>query len=126
MKKLKKHRMENLTQILNIVLASGLIGQFIFFRSKKRKAKTEADIGEFDALKNQVAHFSQQLKESYEEIDKMQDIIDRERNSHVELSRQLSEIKIKLVEEEERRYLAERNICTVIDCDKRIPPRNKA
>ena len=38
--------METLSLILNFVLASGLVGTILFFRSKRRTASAEADSAE--------------------------------------------------------------------------------
>lgn len=109
--------------VVNALLASGLISMMLFYRSKRRKHNTEADVGEFNAAVLQINHFSQQLKEAYEEIDRMQAIIDQKRNDLLEMSKKLSEMRLQLVQTEERVALAEYNRCNVAECVRRIPPR---
>lgn len=116
--------MDWFSEVLNAILASGIIGVLIFYNSKKRKQKAEADISEFEALKMQIKHLGEQLQEAYEETDKMQKIIDRQREKNVELSKMLSECRIRIIQEEEKKLFAEFNLCIVRNCNKRQPSRN--
>ena len=115
--------MEVINIIVNGVLASGLAGMMLFYRSKRRKHNAEAEVGEFNAAVLQINHFSRQLKEAYAEMDGMQDIIERKRGELLEMSRKLAEMRMQLVRAEERISMAEYNMCTVRECTKRIPPR---
>lgn len=53
--------METLSLILNFVLASGLAGTILFFRSKRRKASAEADSAELENTEKIVAIQSEQI-----------------------------------------------------------------
>ena len=53
--------METLSLILNFVLASGLAGTILFFRSKRRKASAEADSAELENTEEIGAIQSEQI-----------------------------------------------------------------
>ena len=109
--------------ILSLILGSGIIGLLLFYRSRRRKSNAEADVSEFDAKVMQIKHFSQQLKEAYEEIDKMQDVIDRTRGQLFELGKSFSELRLEFLQEQERRFVAEFHECRRTNCKDRIPLR---
>lgn len=52
---LKTNTMETISIILNFVLASGLAGTLIFFKSKKRKEAAEADGAELENTDKVIA-----------------------------------------------------------------------
>ena len=117
--------MERINAILNFVFGAGflsLLGILMFYKSKKRKSKAEADVGEFGALKMQVEHLGEQLAEAYKMQDTMQDIIDKQREKLVEISKKYSDLRIELLKEQERRSIAEHNRCDAV-CPNRVPPK---
>lgn len=114
---------EIVSLIVNAGLITAIVGQFMFYKSQRRTKNAEADQKEFNTMLLQINHFSQQLKEAYEEIDKMQEIIDRIRNDLVEKSKLLSEVRIQLVKTEEKMILAEYSRCDVTNCTNRQPPK---
>lgn len=115
--------MEHLSNILNIILASGIVSLLLFYRSKRRKHNAEADVSEFDAKVIEIKHFSEQLREAYTEIDRMQDIINSTRAHLMDISKALSECRLELIKEQERRAAAEYNLCSKSNCEQRTPPR---
>lgn len=118
--------LETVNLIINGLLGSGMVSMMLFYRSKRRQHNAEASTSEFNALKLQINHFSQQLKEAYTEIDHMQEIIDRKRNELLDVSKKLSELRMQLIMAEERKAVAEYNMCDVPDCPNRRPPRIKS
>ena len=72
--------METLSIILNFVLASGLAGTLLFFRSKRRKEKAEADSAEIDNTeKMQSEHITRldgREEKLEEKVDKLEIIIE--------------------------------------------------
>ncbi len=76
--------MELLSLILNFVLASGLVGTFIFFKQKRRKETAEADHAEIDnteqVVKIQSEHITRldgRVEKLEEKVDKLEIIIDK-------------------------------------------------
>lgn len=69
--------METLSIILNFVLASGLAGTFIFFKSKKRKEKAEADSAEIDNTEKIVAMQSEHITRLDGRVEKLEEKVDK-------------------------------------------------
>ena len=118
--------MEIVSLIFNFLLASGLFGTLIFYRAKRRKESAEAagaEIvnmqAEFGIHRQSVEFLSQQLAEAYAEIDKMQGIINRNRDHILELIRQTKLLEIDLINEEGRRRQAEIIACRRTGCTQR-------
>lgn len=115
--------------LLNILLplitliVGGGASWLIFFKKEKRRIEASTKGVELKTEKLAYDFHSKELQEAYEKIIEMQKIVDEEREKWVSLSKQLSEMKMKLLQEEERRELAEFNVCTVKFCEKRVPPR---
>lgn len=71
--------METISIILNFILASGLLGTLIFFKSKKRKEAAEADSAEIKNTEQVVAIQSEQITRldgRVEKVDKLEIIIE--------------------------------------------------
>jgi len=118
--------MEIISLILNFILASGLFGTLIFYKSKRRKEAAEATGVEIENMHNEfgvhrqsVEFLSHQLAEAYGEIDKMQDIINRNREHILELIRQTKLLEINLINEEGKRRQAEIFACRRSSCELR-------
>ena len=118
--------MEVISVILNFVLASGLCGTLIFYQSKRRKEAAEATgveivnmQAEFGIHRQSVEFLSRQLAEAYAEIDKMQEIINRNREHILELIRQAKMLEMNLINEEGRRRQAEILACRSTGCPQR-------
>lgn len=111
---------------MNFVLASGLFGTLIFYQSKRRKEAAEATgveivnmQTEFGIHRKSIEFLSQQLAEAYTEIDKMQGIINRNREHILELIRQTKLLEINLINEEGKRRQAEIIACRAASCARR-------
>lgn len=115
--------LEIISLVTNFVLGSGVIGTFIFYRSKRKKENVSASTMEFDALVAQLRYLKEQIKENFTDMDAMQDLLDKKRAANLELSRRVGELELRLVEEQRLRKLAEYNICTDEACTRRTPPR---
>lgn len=111
--------MDYLNIILNFLLGSGIVSVLFFYRSKRRKENAEAVVVELGAFTAQINHLSKQLKESFAEIDLMQDIIDKKRQKIIELSRKLTELELRAMEEERKRRTVECKICNNSECTER-------
>ncbi len=113
----------------NLVALTGVASLLMFYKSKRRKSNAEADMveinvqkGEFSTLKIEIEHLSGELKEAYSTIGQMQDIIDKKRSRIIEISRQLADMEIKLIDAELEKKRAERFKCQLYDCPDRVPP----
>ena len=69
--------METLRLILNFVLASGLAGTILFFRSKRRKASAEADSAELENTEKIVAIQSEQITRLDGRVEKLEEKVDK-------------------------------------------------
>ncbi|GAB0481644.1 hypothetical protein KML24007_03900 [Alistipes indistinctus] len=74
---------EIISLILNFILASGLLGTLLFFNSKKRTAKAEADSADLQntdkIIQIQTAHIGrldQRVEKLEEKVDKLEVIIE--------------------------------------------------
>lgn len=106
-------------------MGAGLVGTFVFYRSKQRTQSAEADIKEVAADQAQVTYLKNELKDAYKEMEHIQDLMDSKRGKILELTRKVGELELKVLEAERLRMLAEYNRCTA-DCPDRIPPRPEA
>lgn len=69
--------MEIISLVLNFVLASGLLGTVIFFNSKKRAAKAEADLAEIENTDKIVLMQSQHIDRLDVRVAKLEDKVDK-------------------------------------------------
>ena len=69
--------METISIILNFILASGLLGTLIFFRSKKRKEAAEADSAEIKNTEQVVAIQSEQITRLDGRVEKLEAKVDK-------------------------------------------------
>lgn len=113
---------QEIQTFINIVLASGFIGQFIFFRSKRRKSESEANLSEvevktqeFDLEKLRLEHAKKELAENYLQLDELQKIIN-------ELRTKLNNQSNNIFNLEQSLIIANNLKCTQNDCDRRTPP----
>ena len=64
--------METISLILNLLLTSGLVGTFIFFKSKKRKESAEADSAELKNTEQVVSIQSEQISRLDGRVNKLE------------------------------------------------------
>ena len=69
--------MEIVSIILNFVLASGLLGTLIFFKSKKRKEAAEADGAELENTDKVIAIQSEQITRLDGRVEKLEEKVDK-------------------------------------------------
>ena len=118
--------METLNTIIGIIAGVFGVGwgfQFLYYRYEKRKRGAEAKIAALDADAKEDAYNEAELKRAYDRIVQIQDIANRERDKWAALAVELSELKLQLLQEKEARAIADRDKCTVVGCEHRIPPR---
>lgn len=68
---------EIISMILNLILASGLLGTVIFYRSKKRKAEAEANNAEIENTDKIVSMQSQQIDRLDVRVEKLEEKVDK-------------------------------------------------
>lgn len=69
--------MEIVSVILNFVLASGLLGTLVFFKSKKRKENAEADGAELENTDKVIAIQSEQITRLDGRVEKLEEKVDK-------------------------------------------------
>ena len=69
--------METISIILNFILASGLLGTLIFYKSKKRKEAAEADSAEIKNTEQVVAIQSEQITRLDGRVEKLEAKVDK-------------------------------------------------
>ena len=69
--------MEIVSLVLNFLLASGLIGTFVFFKSKKRTAQAEADSAEISNTDKIVHMQSEHIDRLDDRVAKLEDKVDK-------------------------------------------------
>lgn len=69
--------MEIISLVLNFLLASGLVGTFVFFKSKKRAAQAEADLAEIQNTDKIVSMQSQHIDRLDDRVAKLEDKVDK-------------------------------------------------
>lgn len=112
-----------MSTILNFILASGLLGTLLFYKSKRRTEQAQAQgaeihnrQSEFELQRQAVEFLGSQLTEAYTEIDKMQEIISKKREEIIELIRQTKKLEIQLIQSQNTQRKAELNACYTGDC----------
>jgi hypothetical protein len=87
--------MEILSIIINFILASGLVGTVLFFRSKKRKESAEADSAELKNTEQIVSIQSEQISRLDGRVNKLEhkvgklEIIIEHKDSEIDRSRNI-------------------------------------
>lgn len=112
--------------IINLLLGSGLIGTFIFYRSKRRVEAAQARSAEL-GVRRESAEFERssvvflqgQLSDAYVEIDKMQEIINAKREEIIELIRRTKDLEVALIEFESTATLDRKFVCFLTNCSTR-------
>ena len=96
--------METLSLILNFILSSGLIATLVFYKIQRRDKiaevvakETENRQDSISIEQQSVAFLKSQLSDAYREIDKMQEIINQNREQILLLIRQTQELEINLI-----------------------------
>lgn len=115
---------ELLKWILTALLGTGWIGTFMFYNTKKRKVRLEADKDELQLDMAQVEHLKKQNREAYDTIEKLQAIINELRAKNIEDAKKINELELKLIESDKRQKIAEYNMCMVENCCDRVPKRD--
>lgn len=118
--------MEKILAVLTAVLGGGWITQILFLRYERRRKKAETESMELDIDQKYDTVQQERLKQAYDQIVALQDIIDLERGKWVELAKKVSALKTELMLESDARRIAEYDRCTVKGCLRRIPPREQA
>ncbi len=103
------------------LVAGGGASWLIFFRKERRIKEADTRSAEIDTEKQAYEFHSQELQDAYTKILELQDIVDTERNKWISLAKEITELKVALLREEERREIAEFNMCTIKFCERRVP-----
>ncbi len=117
-------------ETVNIILAiiAGVFGtgwgiQFLWYRYERRQRAAATKASEIDVEAKEDEMRDAKLVRAYDQIVKLQEIVDKERGRWIAIATELSEVKAELIRENEARKLAEKNKCTRDDCTERVPPR---
>lgn len=112
----------------NFILASGIISMALFYRSKKRKARSEAEKSETDAKKDrfqlekdQLQWYKDQLNEAYQKLDSMQDIIDKLREDILNLKKEINKYRLNIVNLQQELQILDYQKCINLECKDRVP-----
>lgn len=118
--------------IINAIIASGIIGTLVHYKSKNRKqvaeadkTETEADVAAFDSLEEKIAFLDNQLIDSFEQRERLQTLLNEERETNIKLRQEKADLKVEQMAEREKRITAEWNMCIVDNCKNRQPKRTK-
>lgn len=115
--------LNNVAALAAAIFGAGWGAQFIYYRIERRKRLAETKAVEVDVDIKEAAFRAAQLEKAYDQIKKMQTVIDREREKWVKLAEKLSKVEGQLRREIEARESAEASECTILDCEKRKPPK---
>lgn len=107
--------MELFSLILNLVLGSGIVGTFIFYTSKRRKAEAEADGAEIHNEQTEVDRLEARLKIRDDKIDVLYVDYRKLQNDHIELLKRYHMLDIERQEAVIKR-------CDIRGCKERMPP----
>ena len=99
-------------------------GWALHYKIDKRRRKAEVKSVELDVDAKHDELQDRQLDNCYTRIEKLQKIVDTERNKWSDIARELIDTKVELLKEREARKIAEHDKCTRERCELRIPPRN--
>lgn len=114
---------DKLLTILTALFGGGWLAQILFMRYEKRKKAAETKDVEIDVADKEDRLRDKKLSDAYDQLVRMQVIIDNERGKWVALAEEISDLKLELLKEKEARKLAENDKCTVEGCKTRTPPR---
>ena len=117
---------EKILPILTAIFGGGWIAQVLFMKYEKRKKASEAKGAEIDIDEKEDRLRDKKLSDAYDQIEKLQAIINSERDKWIKLAEEASAIKQELIREKEARQLAEVDKCTISGCPNRQPPRTES
>lgn len=115
--------METVLAILAAAFGSGWAIQIAFYRYEKRKRKAEVENVELDLDTKYDELQEKRLGEAYQHIDRLQGVVNSERDKWIKQANEVVLLKEELLNEREAKKMAEFDRCTVSNCDKRTPPR---
>ena len=106
---------------------SGVLGTLLFYRMHRRRelARTQAveietEMSSLTAYQKQIDFMNRQLETAFQQLSRLQQIINENRDRIIELLDEVNSLKIMLKEESERRQCAEQNACVLENCPNRI------
>ena len=106
---------------------SGVLGTLLFYRMHRRRelARTQAveietEMSSLTAYQKQIDFMNRQLETAFQQLSRLQQIINENRDRIIELLDEVNSLKIMLKEESERRQSAEQSACVLENCPNRI------
>lgn len=117
------------TEIFSSIIGalSGILATLLFYRQRQRReaAQTQAleietEISSLSAYQKQIDFMNRQLETAFQQLSRLQQIINENRDRIIELLDEVNSLKIMLKEETEHREEAERNGCALENCPHRI------
>lgn len=120
---------EIISQVLNLLLASGLVATLLFYRSKARKARAEAESSEQTAVADAIANYIktsdewESISNNYKaELATKNKLIDSLYNKQQEDRDIILAMKSEVSEKQIALMSAQIKTCDVRGCTKRNPP----
>ncbi len=105
----------------------GMSATLLFYRQRRRRESVqtqaleiETGISSLTAYQKQIDFMNRQLETAFQQLGRLQQIINENRDRIIELLDEVNSLKIMLKEEAERREEAEQNVCTLENCPHRI------
>lgn len=106
---------------------SGVLATLLFYRLRQRRelAQTQAveietEMSSLTAYQKQIDFMNRQLETAFQQLSRLQQIINENRDRIIELLDEVNSLKIMLKEESELRQTAEQNSCVLENCPNRI------
>ena len=106
---------------------SGVLGTLLFYKLYRRRelAQTQAleietEMSSLTAYQKQIDFMNRQLETAFQQLSRLQQIINENRDRVIELLDEVNSLKIMLKEEAEHRQSAEQNACVLENCPNRI------
>lgn len=110
-----------------IGVLGGVMGTLLFYKLHRRRelAQTQAleietELSTLTAYQKQIDFMNRQLETAFQQLGRLQQIINENRDRIIELLDEVNSLKIMLKEESEHRQSAEQNACVLENCPNRI------
>lgn len=115
---------------LNLVLASGFIVTVFTIKAERKKRNADADLAQSNVklseididVKNEEFHDARFIK-FRDTINAQDKLISELRQRIIDIEQTQLNLRLDLIREQEKRRMAEYNVCMVVTCCKRDPPK---
>lgn len=104
-------------------IGGGALSTLLYVKLNKRQKTAEVIKAEIDVEKIQDEYQRESIKAAFQQLEDVQQKLNKTREELFETTQKLAETKLELVKMTERAIKAETDKCEVIGCPNRIPPR---